>query len=175
MLGRLVRLPSRVLSKIRSLLGGAPKSPVAPAAAADRPRPAPRPRPVVEEADEEDSHAGGGGHDHGHSHGHSHSHDHGAERAPAAPARGAVSVTPEQTPNPNAMKFTVDRKVAEKGSFSLNSAAEAANHPLGKALFGLPGVVSVFGVNNFITVTKDDATPWDRLLGPIGEALQAHL
>ena len=173
MLGRLVRLPSRVLNKLRGIFGGAPpKAAPAPSAA---PRPAPRPRPVVEEADEEDSHAGGGGHDHGHSHSHSHDHAEPAAPPPAPTARGAVSVTPEQTPNPNAMKFTVDRKVAEKGSFSLNSANEAAASPLGKAIFALPGVVSIFGVNNFITVTKDDGTPWDRLLGPIAEALQAHL
>lgn len=163
MLGRLARLPSRVLTRLRAVLGRAPKPAAAPA-----PRPAPRPRPVAEVADEEDSHASGG-----HDHGHSHSHDH----APAAPAetRAALAVTPEQTPNPNAMKFTVDRKVSEKGSFSLNSAAEATVSPLGRALFALPGVVSVFGVNNFVTVTKDDATPWDGLLEPISEALRAHL
>ena len=125
-------------------------------AAAPAPAPAPvrpAPAPVAEEAD------------HGHSHSHGHSHDHGGGRA--------LGVTPEQTPNPNAMKFTLERKLAGKGSFTFNSAAEAASHPVGRALFEVAGVKSVFGVNNFVTVTKDDDASWDRLIAAVTAALQA--
>lgn len=181
----------RVLKKILSLVTGKKAEPARPA-----PPPPPR-RPAPRVLDDEDD---GGGHDHGHSHGHSHDHghshshaappppppepDHGhshghshAHSAPApAPApASAVTVRPEQTPNPNAMKFTVNRKVSAKGSFSFNAAAEAAASPVGKALFAIPGVVGVFGVNDFVTVTKDDATSWDQLLGPIADALKASL
>ena len=152
MFGRLARLPFRVLAKIRGLVSG--KSAAAPAPAPAPVRPKPRPAPV-READEEPS----GGHDHGHSH------DHGGGRA--------LGVTPEQTPNPNAMKFTLERKLAGKGSFTFNSAAEAASHPVGRALFEVAGVKSVFGVNNFVTVTKDDDASWDRLIAAVTAALQA--
>ena len=191
MIGRLARLPLRVLAKVRELVS--PKSAPPPAAA---PRPRPRPAPPPEE-DEEPS----GGHDHGHSHSHGHSHDHGRAPAPVAPpppppapapeeadhghshSHGhshdhggggrALSVTPEQTPNPNAMKFTIGRKLAGKGSFTFNSAAEAASHPVGRALFEVPGVKSVFGVNNFVTITKDEDASWDRLIAGVTDALKA--
>lgn len=184
----------RVLKKILSLVTGKKAEPARPAPPPPPRRPAPR---VLDDEDE------GGGHDHGHSHGHSHDHghshshaappappppeqdhghshdhghDHGHSHAHSTPApASAVTVRPEQTPNPNAMKFTVNRKVSAKGSFSFNAAAEAAASPLGKALFAVPGVVGVFGVNDFVTVTKDDASSWDQLLGPIADALKASL
>lgn len=142
-----------------------------------RPTPAPPPRrPPPRVLDDEDEGDGGGhNHSHGHSHSHGHAHDHAEAPAPTSPAASAITVSPEQTPNPNAMKFTVNRKVSAKGSFSFNSPAEATASPLGKALFGISGVVGVFGVNDFVTVTKDDATSWDQLLAPISEALKASL
>lgn len=168
MLGRLLNLPKRLLSKIK----GKVSPPPAPTPA---PRPAPAPAPprrgnyAAMHEDEEDSH-GGGGHSHSHGHSHGHSHDHGRAEAPSA-----VDVTPEQTPNPNAMKFTVSKKVSDKGSFSFNAASEAAAHPLGRALFAVAGVKGVFGVNNFVTVTKEDDVPWDRLLGPVGDAIKTNV
>ena len=198
MLRKVLGLPGRVLRKIVSLAGRKADEapPVRPAPA----RPAPRPRVVEEEEEEADhghSHSHGHSHDHGrapepapkpapkpapapepeahgHSHGHSHSHGSG-HAASVVPVLPPLSVSPEQTPNPNAMKFAVSRKVSPKGSFSFNSAAEAESHKLGKALFAVSGVAGVFGVNDFVTVTKDDAASWDSLLTPISDALKANL
>jgi len=67
-------------------------------------------------------------------------------------------ISADPTPNENAMKFTLDSKAIESGSKTY-SAANAAEHPTAKALFALPGVKSVFMLNDFITVSKDpDAT-----------------
>ena len=110
-------------------------------------------------------------HSHGHDHGHEHNHDHG-DQAPEpesppemehdhdhehshghAPAPEPVEIYPLDTPNPNAYKFTVSKKITEK-SFSASSPKEAAGNPLAEALLSHGDVASVFGVNDFITVTK---------------------
>lgn len=117
-------------------------------------------------------------HDHGHdhSHSHSHSHDHAvpAEEPAPAPAKPQVDVYAEQTPNPNAQKFTVmGRKVVDKGSLSFNSRDEAEGSALGEALFKVVGVRSVFAVNDFVTITKEDGADWAYLEPAIINAIQA--
>jgi hypothetical protein len=86
-----------------------------------------------------------------------------------------VSVYVSETPNPNARKFTTSVKVVNKGSLSFTSAADAENHPLGKALWAIGGVRGVFAVNDFVTITKDDATDWDVLVPKVVSAIQAAL
>lgn len=76
----------------------------------------------------------------------------------------AVSVRFQQTPNPNAGKFTVDRKVVEgSASKSFYSAQQASAEPIAAALFELDGVASLFMVDDFITVMKAPETSWTEL------------
>ncbi len=80
------------------------------------------------------------------------------------------------TPNPNAGKFVLDRKVLEGGgSRSFNSAASAAGDPLGEVLFALGGVASIFMVSDFVTVTKTDEAEWSRLTPSVIRAISAAL
>jgi hypothetical protein len=72
-------------------------------------------------------------------------------------------VRAQRTPNPNAMKFTLDRPAVESGSRSINSADSARGDPVAEPLFRIDGVVSVFMVADFVTVTKDAAASWDEL------------
>jgi hypothetical protein len=139
---------------------------------------------------------------HPHSHDHDHDHDHDqvapatdesapatkaaaetdapeeapAEEAaePSAKIRPLTQVYPSDTPNPNAWKFTLDRNLLESGSLSFNSADEAKDHALGRSLFSIGGVVSVFAVNDFITVTQDSSRSWSELSPEIIQVIQAH-
>ena len=71
----------------------------------------------------------------------------------------------QSTPNPNAGKFILNRTVVEgSASKSFYNAEDAAGHPLASALFELEGVVSLFMVADFVTVTKTPAAPWDELI-----------
>lgn len=75
-----------------------------------------------------------------------------------------VNVRFQQTPNPNAGKFTLDRRVIEgKASKSYYNAGQATGDPVGEALFALEGVASLFMVDDFITVTKVPAVEWETL------------
>jgi hypothetical protein len=87
-----------------------------------------------------------------------------------------VSVRFQATPNPNAGKFVLDRKVLEGGgSRSFSSAAQASAHPIAKALFELAGVASIFMVSDFVTVTKTADAEWSALVPDVERAIRAAL
>jgi len=70
----------------------------------------------------------------------------------------------QQTPNPNAGKFSAGRSVvAGRASRSFFSAAQAAGDPMAAALFQLEGVGSLFMVDDFVTVTKLPDADWQQL------------
>lgn len=80
------------------------------------------------------------------------------------------------TPNPNAGKFTADRRIVEgKASRSYYSAAQAASDPLGAELFALPGVASLFLVDDFVTVTKQPDATWDSLIPRVIDVMERTL
>lgn len=89
---------------------------------------------------------------------------------PPAPAQDAepavhrtVEVWAESTPNPDAVKFSASVPVAPRGALSFDSAEAAASHPLGRAVFGVGGVRSMFAVNDFVTVTREPDADWEEL------------
>ena len=139
---------------------------------------------------------------HPHSHSHDHDHDHSSPddptdvpvpapdlaveapdvaveapestEEPESGVRPLTQVYPSETPNPNAWKFTLDRKVLDGGSLSFNSKTEAQDHGLGRALFALAGIQSIFAVNDFVTVTQDGSRSWDELADQVIQAIQSH-
>ena len=158
MLVRIASLPFRAVRKIARVFTGGGVTPPPPPRPADGwelrqaradtgAAPAPRPAP-----------------DRGHSHDHGHSHGH----AGAEPVRVQVS----QTPNPAARKFTLDRPLQDPSSRAFSSAEEAAADPLAAAVFALPGVRSVFAVEDFVTVTAEGAADWGRLSPAVVAILQ---
>jgi len=88
-----------------------------------------------------------------------------------SPSAGpGIEYTP--TPNPNAMKFTLGRPVVESGSRSWSTRFEAAGDPLGEALFEIPGLVGVFCMADFITVTKEPGAAWEVLIPAVAAAIR---
>ncbi len=84
-----------------------------------------------------------------------------------------MRVSVDETPNPDARKFTADKKLSA-GAKSWSSAEEAADDPLGAALFALEGVASVFLVNDFVTVTKEGSASWNTLSDAVCAAIVAN-
>jgi hypothetical protein len=74
------------------------------------------------------------------------------------------SVTPHPTPNPNAIRFAFGQDVLGSKSVTFASAAAAEGTPWAERLFGLPGVASLFGVRDFLTVTKTPAADWNAIV-----------
>jgi hypothetical protein len=65
----------------------------------------------------------------------------------------------QPTPNPNALKFMLDKDVVEQPTSFFN-AAQAIDHPLAKKLFAIPGVSSLLLLGDFITVNKQPDVEW---------------
>jgi len=84
-----------------------------------------------------------------------------------------ATATPSPTPNPNAMKYDLDVTLA--GSLNLANADAAAGNPFAEAIFGVEGVQSLFGVNNFVTVTRKPGADWDVITAGVQKAAAEHL
>lgn len=86
-----------------------------------------------------------------------------------------VSVTVEYTPNPNTLKFAVNRTLLERGAANFTDVSKAEKAPLAKKLFGVPGVAAVMIGPNFVTVTKSPDSSWDALAEGVPKMLEIHL
>src|SRR5918997_5459086 len=79
----------------------------------------------------------------------------------------------EETPNPNAVKFILKEPVTAGTTRSFHSAEEAAEDPLGRALFETGEVASIFYMDKMITVEKRDESDWDDLLPRLAVPIRA--
>jgi hypothetical protein len=83
-----------------------------------------------------------------------------------------ASAEPSPTPNPNAMKFTLD--VTLPAMIDVRSAEAAAGDPLAERIFAIPGVTMLFGTADFVTVSREDGADWDAIV-PAVQAVVAEL
>jgi hypothetical protein len=82
----------------------------------------------------------------------------------------------QPTPNPNAGKFTLNRTVVDgTSSKSYYNPEDAAGDALGAALFELEGVISLFMVDDFITVTKAADASWEKLVPEVQVVIERVL
>jgi len=76
----------------------------------------------------------------------------------------------QSTPNPNALKFILDRSISEQ-STSFFDAASAKDHPVASVLFEIPGVSSLLLLGDFITVNKRPQAKWPAIEKGVRKAL----
>lgn len=79
----------------------------------------------------------------------------------------------EETPNPNAVKFILREPVSNGVARQYGSSELAQSDPLAKSLFDVGHVVSVFYMDNMITVEKDEESDWDDLLPTLAVPIRA--
>ena len=84
-----------------------------------------------------------------------------------------ASASPTPSPNPNALKFELDVTLPETLNFA--SAGEAADNAFAAEVFAAPGVLSIFGVNDFVTVNRQPDADWDPIIAAVQAAAAAHL
>jgi len=77
-----------------------------------------------------------------------------------------IQLTAVPTPNPNTVKFLVNRQFLEKGSISFLSKQEAENSFLAEKLFEITGIQSLMVGTNFISITKLPNVGWETVLEP---------
>lgn len=89
--------------------------------------------------------------------------------------RGTMTtVQPEPTPNPDALKFTLDRPSTDKRHETFRAGSDPADSPLGARIFALGGVTNVFLTANFVSVTKAPDQDWDTLAPAVVAEITAH-
>lgn len=81
----------------------------------------------------------------------------------------------ESTPNPNSLKMTTDAgPFLNDGMESFNTLTEAEGHPLGEPILRIPGVDNVFILPQFLTVTKQPAATWEKVLPKVKQVLRSY-
>jgi hypothetical protein len=79
----------------------------------------------------------------------------------------------DDTPNPNAVKFTLHEPLTWGVSHSYENAEQASGDALASALFAIEHVTNVFYVDRWLTVTQDGEADWPELVRLIAVPLRA--
>ena len=79
----------------------------------------------------------------------------------------------EVTPNPNARKFVLKEPISYGVAKSFESIDEAVGDDLATSLFQIESVVSVFYVDNWITVTQDGSADWKDLMRTLADPIRS--
>jgi Fe-S cluster biogenesis protein NfuA len=87
-----------------------------------------------------------------------------------------VYVSLEFTPNPNTLKYSVNRQLMATGAMNFLKKEEAAERsPLAHKLLNVPGIAGVMVGKNFVTVTKTEAGDWDLVHKSASNLIEEHL
>jgi len=82
----------------------------------------------------------------------------------------------QETPNPNAGKFTMDRELFDsRRGRTFADATGAGGVPFAERLLADPDVLSVFAVADFVTVTKRPEASWKDLAPRVTRVLREAL
>lgn len=84
-----------------------------------------------------------------------------------------ATASPSPTPNPDATKFTLDTTLP--ASFNVTNAQAARNNRFAEDVFAAGGVAAIFGVNDFVTVTRQPGADWGPIVAAVQAAAEAHL
>lgn len=82
-----------------------------------------------------------------------------------------MAIRVEQTPNPNALKFSIGSPVGGPGTYVRGS--QPAEAWVG-ALLALDGVASVFFTADFVTISKTPDGSWEAIASEATAILESH-
>ena len=82
-----------------------------------------------------------------------------------------MPVTVSNTPNPNALKFTVGVDV---GGPVTHAAGTTPDDPMAAELLAIEGVTSMFGTADFITLSKTPDASWDVIAAAATDILERY-
>ncbi len=92
-----------------------------------------------------------------------------------AVAEEPLDVYAEATPNPEALKFVVNRQLFTDKALDFRKPEETKDAPLAEALFGYDFVDGVFFMNNFISITKKPDYQWVELIPKLRSFLHDYI
>ncbi len=87
-----------------------------------------------------------------------------------------VYISLEFTPNPNTLKYSVNRELIPSGAVNMTSRQEAEEKSeLGETLFAIEGIEGVMIGRDFVTITKSETGDWDLVHKNASQSLEAFL
>lgn len=86
-----------------------------------------------------------------------------------------LQIRADPTPNPNSLKFAVNRTLWEGRAQTFSDAMQAFASPLARDLLGIEGVKSVFLLRDFVTVSRTPGASWEPIVAQVETVLRRHL
>ncbi len=87
-----------------------------------------------------------------------------------------IQINLEFTPNPNTLKYAINKRILATGAENFTDAAEAAEYsPLANKLFGIDGISGVMIGPSFVTITLSDTDNLRELNKQVMSVLKEHL
>lgn len=86
-----------------------------------------------------------------------------------------VMIYTETTPNPNTLKFVINRPLLPDDFIELHEKSQAKGAPIAEKLFEFDAVISIYISNNFISITKNDSVDWYELMPELKLFLKSYL
>lgn len=91
-------------------------------------------------------------------------------------ATSVISIYQESTPNPQQMKFVVNRMLYARKTIDFpNAEAVQGQSNFADGLFKLEGVKAVFIANNFVTIGKTDDKEWLEIIPEIKAYIKSYI
>ena len=84
-----------------------------------------------------------------------------------------IKIHTEGTPNPNALKFVLDKTLLNNTA-NFPNRESAKNSPLAGRLFNIKSVEEIFIGKDFITVSKSPDASWDSIYSKLVDAINEH-
>lgn len=75
------------------------------------------------------------------------------------------------TPNPNAVKFLLNREISDR-PISFLKPEDGADHPVASKIFAIKGVASILFLGDFVTINKKPEAAWKNITEKVEEILQ---
>ena len=85
-----------------------------------------------------------------------------------------VTVYSESTPNPNAMKFVVNKRIVND-IYEFKSLEDSSESPLAKSLFGFEFVNEVFFDFNFVSIIQKPGFKWEENVMDVREFIRSFI
>lgn len=86
-----------------------------------------------------------------------------------------MEIIVQPTPNPNALKFILEKDVKTEGKVSFKTPQDCKDVPLAAALFDLRGVDQIHFFQNVITVSKFSFEDWESLEPAIQTCIESFV
>jgi len=85
-----------------------------------------------------------------------------------------MKIHTEGTPNPNALKFVLDKIISPLKTYNFANKESAKNSPLALKLFEINAVQEVFIGKDFVTISKGSGANWDSIYEKILEVINEY-